>query len=316
MAHVVVGEPLGKGSGSISAEGFSAAESSELAHTIGEQYLVDVAPDAPGCCIDGRKCIHTMAETAPEPGPSVSGGPAVTAYAAAEMVAGYFGERSAATGQGRMSEVAATLRTGGITLGAHVSDGAVRNQFRKPAADGTLSDVSQTGCGANDEFKTIMAKPAEQTAFVTDATALLLGDEYNDAHAMYADGATVAARIADYDSRKALNVIGEKDGENVEVLEGKHAELLVVFNYVEGKTVDRDQLVADTGKQVFVVDMWYIDKLATAMAQGRPDAVEMHSKLKHAMTAFQVATYLTLCDGSHRPAIIKAQEQMAGVGAA
>jgi hypothetical protein len=54
--------------------------------------------------------------------------------------------------------------------------------------------------------------------------------------------------------------------------------------------------------------------LATALAQGRPDAVAMRSKLKHAMTAFQVSTYLTLCDGSHRPVIVKAQEQLAAVG--
>ena len=60
----------------------------------------------------------------------------------------------------------------------------------------------------------------------------------------------------------------------------------------------------ETGNQVFVVDMWYIDKLARALAAGRPDAVEMYSKLKHHMVAYQVATYLALCDGTQRPAIL------------
>jgi hypothetical protein len=143
---------------------------------------------------------------------------------------------------------------------------------------------------------------------------VLLGDDFNPARTQYVDKATLAERVQGYDSREALNMIGQGEGSNVEVLEGKHAESLVVFNYVEGKTVDRDRLVAETGKQVFVVDMWYIDTLATALAQGRPDAVAMRSKLKHAMTAFQVSTYLTLCDGSHRPVIVKAQEQLAAVG--
>jgi len=314
MVDVIVGEPLGKGTGAISAEGFSEPEAHELAHKIGDEFLVDAA--GPGCCIDGRNCVHTMGETEPEPGPSVAGGPAITAYAAAEMVPGYFGKQSAETSEGRLHEVASTLRAGQIRLGAHVSAGAVQNHFRKPAADGSLTEASQTGCGASDEFKAIVAKPSEEAEFVRGTTALLLGDAYKPEHAAYLDKKALLERVDSYDSRTTLDAIAENEGENVEVLQGKHAEVLVVFNYVEGKTVDRDRLVAETGKQVFVVDMWYIDKLANAMAQGRPDAVEMESKLKHAMTAFQVATYLALCDGSHRPAILKAQEQLASVESA
>jgi hypothetical protein len=86
-------------------------------------------------------------------------------------------------------------------------------------------------------------------------------------------------------------------------LVGNHGEELVIFNYLEGTTIDRDALVHDTGKQVFIVDMWYIDKLAKRMAEGRPDAVAMFESLQHAMVAFQVATYLALCNGTHRTAL-------------
>ena len=80
--------------------------------------------------------------------------------------------------------------------------------------------------------------------------------------------------------------------------------------------MDRDSLVQETGKQVFTIDMWYIDTLARAMAQGRPDAPVMFEKLRHAMAAFQVATYLTLCDGTHHPVIVtepQAQDVAASV---
>lgn len=301
MVRISIGEPLGAGTGTISAKGFEAEEAEQLSGELSSRFLVKVDDDAAGCCIDGRNCIHTLGETAPIPGPSISGGPSVTSYAAAEMVGEYFGDKSAPTSLGRVEEVNQILVSGGIVLGAHVSDGAVRNGFVNPE-----TNVSQTGCGANDEFKSILNKPADDKTFVDTTTGQLLGDAYNPNYTKYVEKDVLQNRVKDYDSHDVLDVVAAHDeGRNVEILAGKHAEVLVVFNYVEGTTIDRDALVAETGKQVFVVDMWYLDKLATAMAAGRPDAVEMQQKLKHAMTAFQVSTYLALCDGTHRPVILK-----------
>lgn len=308
MVQIIVGEPLGVGSGTIGAEGFSADDARELAAMISEKYVVTVDKTATGCCIDGRNCTHTLGETAPEIGPSVAGGPSVTAYGAAELVGDYFDNTSAPTTGGRIEEINKTLISDGIALGAHVSDGAVENSFINPA-----SGLAQTGCGASDEFKVIMQKPNDNKRFVQSTTEALLGTDFNASRMEFVAKEPLENRIKDYNSREVLDIVAApKAGKNVEVLQGKHAEVFPVFNYIKNTTVDRDRLVEETGKQVFVIDMWYIDELAHAMAAGRPDAEEMYSKLRHAMTAFQVSTYLTLCDGTHRPVILKPEVIAAG----
>jgi hypothetical protein len=154
-----------------------------------------------------------------------------------------------------------------------------------------------------------MNRVADEKHFVDGGTKLALGDEFNPSHTGYVGKETIQNRTKDYNSRDALNEVATRaEGRNVEVLEGGHEELVVVFNYKRGYTIDRDAFVKDTDKQVFVVDMWYIDELADTMAVG-PEAVEMRERLRHAMVAFQIATYLELCDGSHRPVILKPQEQ-------
>jgi hypothetical protein len=75
-----------------------------------------------------------------------------------------------------------------------------------------------------------------------------------------------------------------------------------VFNYVRGTTVDRDAYLARTGRQAFGVDMWYLEDIAAAMMSG-PSKVTQE-QLHHALTAYQVSTYLTLCDGSQRAALV------------
>ena len=313
MPKVEIGEPLGHGHGQISNGNFTASQTQELAEIIAERYLVAVDPKAPGCCIDGRCAAHTMADTAPEPRPSVSGGPLFSAFGAAEMVDGFYGSKSSPDLFERMKEVKAILEAGGIVLGGHVTDAAVANGFVNP-----MTGSPQTGCGLNDEFEVVMNMPADEKDFVDAVTEALLRDAYNSDFAVYRSKADIENRIKDYDPKKALDtLIGEKgetpNFEGVEVLAGNHGERFPIFNYIKDTTVDRDRLVKETGEQVFVIDMWYIDKIADAMAFGRPDAVEMREKLRHAMVAFQVATYSTLCDGSHIPAFIEAQEVAAPV---
>lgn len=88
---------------------------------------------------------------------------------------------------------------------------------------------------------------------------------------------------------------------------GGHNEIMVILNFNENTTIDRDRLIADGNPQVLVVDVWYIDKLARAMARG-PEAVQQYESLVHAMMAYQVATYITLCNGKHRFAMIRESE--------
>jgi hypothetical protein len=297
-----VGEPIGAGKGHITAGEFSGDDAQRLAKTILERFLVPVAPGACGVCGDGRHCTHTLAGTVPEPGPSVFGGPAIAGYAAAELVPDYFeSPEDTATNLDRFKEIEAMLASApGITIGGHVTAAAVRAGFTDPK-----TGVSKTGCGADDEFKPILAQVADNKALVDSLTATLIGDEYVPAAANYADKDIVADRVAGYDARTILDELKKSaGGRNVEILEGDHAEVAVVFDYVEGMTVDRDALVAETGKQVFAVDMWYVDKLARALSAGRSDAQSMYQKLKHALVAVQIGTYLQLADGSHRPIIL------------
>jgi hypothetical protein len=181
-----------------------------------------------------------------------------------------------------------------------VTAGAVATEFTDPK-----TGLSKTGCGANDEFKPILNQVADHKALVDSFTATLLGDGYRPAATNYAAKDVVADRVAGYDARSVLDELKKPaEGQNVEVLEGDHGEVAVIFNYVEGTTVDRDALVAESGKQVFAVDMWYIDKLARALSSGRADEPDMYQQLKHAMVAVQIGTYLQLADGSHRPIVL------------
>ncbi len=96
----------------------------------------------------------------------------------------------------------------------------------------------------------------------------------------------------------------QNGGKNHEVLVDIHDELVVVWNTVEGMTLDRDAFVKATGKKVFFIDAWYVDDIAKALATGRPDAAEMYPTLHQAAVAFQLATYAELGDGSHPLLII------------
>lgn len=299
---VSIGAKIGAGDGHISAEGFEARDGQELAETIAQKYLVKVKPNAPGVCIDGRECTCTMhsAESKSEPGPSLAGGTLLSAFGAAEMLEGYYGNQSASTSLGRLAEVKESLVSAGVAMGGHVTEAAAQNNFLNK------ENEVETGCGLNDKFKQVMAEMhGPHAALIRDTTEALTEQSFA---AKLRTGENIAERVADYDAKSGLDILVGKEGENkdaVEVLTGQHGELMVVFNYVEGTTVDRDALVRETGKQVFVVDMWYIEKLAGTLAAGRPDATDMKAQLYHAMVAFQIATYLALCDGTHRPALIK-----------
>jgi len=118
-------------------------------------------------------------------------------------------------------------------------------------------------------------------------------------------------RVAGWNPAAVIDAIGNEAA--VEVLDSDHAnhapnhghrEFGVLVNYVDGTSLDRDGFTADTGEQVFVIDMWYIDKLANALATG-PNATEQYEQLREAMVSYQVATYLTLCDGSQQALIAK-----------
>lgn len=291
--QIRVDEPLGVGSGSIDAGEISAEHGQELAKAA-KEHLVRVSPEAPSCCIDGRKCAECMDGGATEPRPSVAGGALITAYGAAELT-GWFSS-AAGSAEEKLAEVQAVLEGRDIVLGGHCDEKARANNFINEE-----TGEPKTGCGADDALPAILTKLFTDTETVCALTQALLDRDY-DAGLM----AFERPEVKGWDPRKVLAITNaQQKGRGTEVLAGAHAEKLVVFNYVPDTTVDRDAFVADTGEQVFVVDMWYIDKLATALAAGRPDVEEIRGKIRHAMVAYQVATYLVLCNGTQRPAFLR-----------
>lgn len=293
-ANIMVGERIGFGEGKLGGVTLTAETATETAEDLIDGFLVHVQENAASACVDGRSCAHTLANTFPQAGPKLAGGALMTAFAAAETVTGYYGEQSATAAFGRLQEVGAVLAARGIDSSAHTTESAVAAGYAD--AEGN----PKTGCGAGESF-------SKSTKIITegdlDVDRTVAGLQiYTREQVSLKPAAELAATDQGFRCDDVLKVAPDQ---NVEVLAGVHAEQLIAFNYAEGTTIDRDAYVAATGKQVFTVDMWYIDKVAHALADGRPDFETMYPALLYAMTAFQVATYKSLCDGTHWPVVIK-----------
>lgn len=270
-----------------------------LGETIRDKFLARVDTHAPGVCMDGRCCAKTMAGTAPVIGPKSAGGPLQTAYAAAELVPGYFGAQSAQDTIGRVNEVGELLAAQGIVIGGHTTEGAINNEFRNPE-----TGIVQTGCGAQEKHAPSTERVAARDTSVMATVDALMGV----AHAKITSKSDMEARNSTYNPQIMLDFEqAQNEGKNEEILEGNHKEVAVVWNGVEGTTVDRDALSRELGKDVFVIDAWYIKKIAKAMAIGRPDAEEVYPHLERAMFEYQVATYAELCDGSHPVIVLRGE---------
>lgn len=291
----VVGK-IGVGYGKINGGDLEAAHSGELADAA-KEHIVDVDPSAPGCCIDGRTCVHTMSGSETSPRAAVAGGPLVTGYAGAELV-GWFGDDDG-NAQTRLARVDTVLRTNGVKPGGHVDQAAVQTEF----AD-AQSGAPKTGCGANDRFVEIMQLIQDQPELIRNITSTLLGPDYDESVMTFLPQEAVAPIVSEWNPRDIVDTLGAETEDSVEILESDptspthgHHEALLVANYRPDTTVDRDSFTKETGEQLFKLDMWYLDKIAKVLAGG-PHADKQYVALKHAMTAYQAATYLTLCDGS------------------
>jgi hypothetical protein len=290
---VTIGQPFGAGEGTIHAPEMSDEELASLGEVIRE-HMVTVSPEAPSCCIDGRGCSECMDGSAPEPRPAVAGGALTTAYVAAELI-GWFGPNDTRPTADKLQNVHNQLAVGGIKPGNHVDRNAVNAGF----------DGNKTGCGADDKAPLNVRQVYKNKPVVNGTTQLLLGDSYKETAMQFTDSQAVETRFADWNPVALLEVLTSDSKKNVEILEDMHDEGLVVINNVPDTTFDRDGFLAATGRRAFKIDVWYIDKMARAMASG-PEASTQYEQLRHAMVAYQVGTYLTLCDGSQRPAFVRA----------
>lgn len=295
--EVIIGKPIGVGHGAIHAETQTTEEWQMIEQAVTECMTV-VDPTLPSCCIDGRCCIETVSGEPTQARFSVAGGAAITGYAAAEL-AGIFGGDAPQHPNDRYAIIDARLNAAGINTGNHVDKANFETQF----------SAGKTGCGACDRLPENIANVYDEAEGVEGLAAQLVVG-YKSGQIDVSRRQAVVAGLRGWDPVRAEKQIENRDAGAIEILESDdtpthgHTELAVVFNYVEGYTIDRDAFFAKTGKELFVIDMPYIDKIARALAGG-PDAEAQYEKLRHAAVEYQLGTYLTLCDGSQAPIIIR-----------
>lgn len=272
-----------------------------------EHYLKAVAEDAPGCCIDGRSCANCLDGSKTQVRPSVAGGPLVTAYVAARMTGWLPKDVSVEEGLGIVADY---LNANGILTGGHVDQAAVANNFVD-----SKSGLPKTGCGALDQAPAIGERTHENREEILPISSMLLGEDQSVLRS-YVSKEDLRSGLSGWNPTHALNILtADNKKDMVEVLRSDatpthgHIESLVVFNEIEGTSLDRDALVSERNIQAFCVDMWYLKKIAKAMATG-PNAVEQQEQLTRAMTDYQVATYLQLCDGSQRTLHVTGQSSL------
>lgn len=253
-------------------------------------YRREVALSSPCVCIDGR--CRNENQIAFELGPHIAGG-AMTLLVAAEAVNHPF--RGA-----EMLKYASNLRDDndpaftGFDLRAHDDD-----------TNRAAGYANGTGCGANDKLPAIGVNFRENKDAIAGVLQALMGDDFDAA--VYDGLVLPEPSEEEWDKNFLRQAVGAENVENLhddhEGVHG-HREQQVIFNFVPGTTIDRDAYAGATGKQAFVVDAWYIKELANRLATGI-NADAQARAMEHAMIAYQVATYLTLCDGSHRAAVLR-----------
>lgn len=268
---ISVGEPVKLGDGAITAPEFSAADAKAEAEQVADS-LVWIDWRNPAVCIDGRHLAPGEIKLAL--GAHLSGG-AETLLVAARST-GYHLEGK---------ELIARAKELGFTLGGHDADTNKAHGYE-----------NGTGCGACDKCQASCDSFTANKMFAKDTVAALLGSDFDSQTYDSVNLVPVEGRLSDVVGDELIETLHD-DNEGVH----GHKEQMVIFNYVEDTTIDRDAYFEKTGKQVFVVDMWYLKKLAVAMGSDE----QQSSELYHAMVDFQVAVYLGLCDGSHRPVIVQ-----------
>lgn len=278
LSDIIVTEKIGVGFGSITAPEMSQEEAEKEASEVAK-YKVSIDWQNPAVCIDGRTLSKELSLSKLPIGAHIAGG-VETVLVGAEATGYHL----------KGKELVDSLANKGFTLGAHVDTFNKENDFH----DGT-------GCGACDKCDGNNRLFAANKSLLKDTVANLIGDDFsNDIfEKLELTSVSVDNKLAKELAGEELTEVLVDDGEGVH----GHREQMVVFNYEENTTIDRDAYFEATGKQVFVVDVWYIKKLADAMATGSHASTQA-KELYHAMVSFQVATYIGLCDGSHRAVVL------------
>jgi hypothetical protein len=283
---------------------------------LASDFMVDVQHYDSGC-IDGRTTAQVMFRNAEAQlvtheydyddhhwRPLVAGGGYITARPAEVVLRG-----RGHTPQDDLKRVIKQLQKAGVYAGAHTGSGADEAQ-------------GVTDCGANDKFSAIVAAALEYQDAIKSGLQLLFevtgrslenfDDHYAKALQAYEQMAQPAYSEAS-NGQMALQLItdslkADATGKPLAVIkqsEGDHRERFIYMNAIPNTTLDQTGFTRALAEyfpdqnpvelpQVFVVDMWYIDTLATALTIN----LQQRKLAFITMMIYQLATAATLTDGS------------------
>jgi len=276
----------------------------EQANQVGERLANEftVKAEGTGCvCIDGRKCKCLANGEVTKPMSKVAGGNGLMVFAGIEL-----------------ADVNLNKSFAGLN-----PDEKMKALFKYMAEQcdeevhchsSTLADDRETNeCGAAMSFLMALDIVNKQIGKVGPILKSLLSEDYEEE--MLTSLADKAGQLrihleeAGYVGTMVSDAVYETQGQDhVEKLESDqtpthgHNEELVILDLRSGVTIDRDAINDDpTMPQVFAIDVDAIQ----ARAERYSASQEEYLMLYHAMLAMQVATYATLCDGSHPVVVIK-----------
>lgn len=146
----------------------------------------------------------------------------------------------------------------GLNFGAHTADHVAPGR-----------EEIDSGCGAIDGAPTVLKKVAEFKLGIQEVITNNLGfTSIDDATTLE----TVFDNFADYDQEvKGQSFSGKKIadkiatlGHIVKELTGKHREVCIVLNMIQGYTVDQDYIrkISDGKAEVFAVDVWRLQEIS------------------------------------------------------
>lgn len=303
--------PLGVGNGKAHAEISSREEALELSRAVMEK-LGEISPDASTGCGDGRNVIEIQSsDNRKELGinPKLFGGSVNAALGAALLE----GKKSINPSEKESykslyNRMAEDLTSAGRRLGAHVDN----HHDGEHSNCGSLDKAQAVYAAAGNAENAAALKPLVQ--YFTEKLGVQFSDEHYERHVANAKATAESNLFDTWSGMEGINTTKAKDG-IVRVLDGgehgdpahNHRENLIVAILKEGIGLDKEALIAETGKQVFVLTLPQLRKKAEIIAsETTPEKMEQSvNALIQAGVLFQLAHALVVPDGSQYLMIVE-----------
>jgi hypothetical protein len=198
-----------------------------------------------------------------------------------------------------MASMVGLGQTAGTTLRSAFS-GAIHRLQDREIGFGAHTDDGHSdengGCGAIDKAQTVLKNVGKYRDQISGVMTDVLGLDDTGMDGVFKNYADYADDVADEDY-KGKEVAGEiiDSGKIVKELTGKHQEMYIVLNDVEGYTVNQQIIREVSGEkvQVFAVDLWRLKELAAQLY----DTPEQQALALKSMVVYTLATAATLTKG-------------------